>query len=52
MSMMTINLDNKGLKSVADEFDLFFIDIWGVLHDGIKLFEDAIQAIEELEKKK
>ncbi len=51
MSMMTINLDNKGLKSVVDEFDIFFIDIWGVLHDGINLFDDAVNVINKLEKK-
>ncbi len=48
--MMTINLDNKGLKNIAKEFDLFFIDIWGVIHNGISLFEDSINVLNELEK--
>ncbi len=48
--MMTINLDDKGLKSIAHKFDLFFIDIWGVVHNGISLFEDSIQTLDELNK--
>ena len=47
---MTINLDNKGLKSVVHDFDLFFIDIWGVLHNGVTLFENSIHTLNELEK--
>ena len=50
MSQMTINLDNKGLKSIAYNFDLFFIDIWGVLHNGVSLFENSIHTLNELEK--
>ena len=50
MFMMTINLDDKGLKSIAHKFDLFFIDIWGVVHNGIRLFEDSIQALDELKE--
>ena len=50
MFMMTINLDDKGLKSIAHKFDLFFIDIWGVVHNGIRLLEDSIQTLDELKK--
>ena len=46
---MTINLDNIGLKKVASEFDHFFIDIWGVLHDGIKLSDEAVNTLTKLE---
>ena len=48
--MMTINLDDKGLKSIVHKFDLFFIDIWGVVHNGIKLFDDSIKTLDELKK--
>ena len=50
MSLMALNLDNKGLKSIVNEFELFFIDIWGVLHNGINLFQNSIQVLNELEK--
>ena len=49
---MSINLDKKGLKSIADDFDLYFIDIWGVIHNGINLFKEAIEVLDQLEKLK
>ena len=45
---MSKNLDESGLKSIVSEYDLFFIDIWGVVHNGIKLYENAIKVLEEL----
>ena len=50
MSLMALNLDNKGLKSIINEFELFFIDIWGVLHNGVNLFQNSIQVLNELEE--
>ena len=47
---MTKNLNNSGLKSIVQNYDLFFIDIWGVVHNGISFFEEAIKALSELEK--
>jgi HAD superfamily hydrolase (TIGR01459 family) len=47
---MTKNLDIKGLRSIADNYDLFYIDLWGVIHNGIKLHEHAINALNELLK--
>ena len=47
---MALNLDIKGLKSIVNEFELFFIDIWGVLHNGINLFQNSIQVLNELEE--
>tara|TARA_B100000579_G_scaffold287702_1_gene238642 strand:+ start:306 stop:1124 length:819 start_codon:yes stop_codon:yes gene_type:complete len=48
---MVKNIDSSGLKSVASEYDLFFIDLWGVIHNGILLFESSINVLKELEKK-
>ena len=48
ISNMSKNLDESGLKSIFGEYDLFFIDIWGVVHNGIKLYENAIKVLEEL----
>jgi len=47
---MTKNLDQFGLKSIADSYDLFFIDIWGVLHNGVVLKEDSVNVLEQLKK--
>ncbi len=48
---MTKNLDFNGLQSIADNYDLFYIDLWGVIHNGIKLHEQAIIVLKELLKK-
>ena len=47
---MTTNLDTNGLKSIVRGFDLFFIDIWGVIHNGVNLFEDSVKVLENLDK--
>ena len=45
---MTKNLDKEGLSSIVDHYDLFYIDLWGVIHNGIKLHENAIHVLKEL----
>ena len=47
---MTRNLDIDGLRSIVKNYDLFFIDIWGVVHNGINIHKKAIDALEEIEK--
>ena len=49
---MTINLDNKGLKSIIDNYDLFFIDLWGVVHNGVKLHGKAIDVLAKISEAK
>ena len=48
---MTKNLDFSGLQSIADNYDLFYIDLWGVIHNGVTLHEKAIVVLQELLKK-
>ncbi len=48
---MAKNLDFDGLKSIADNYDLFYIDLWGVVHNGVKLNDKAIMVLDELLKK-
>jgi len=47
---MTKNIDLNGLQSIADNYDLFYIDLWGVIHNGINLNEQAIVVLKELLK--
>ena len=47
---MTKNLDKEGLKSIVDDYDLFFIDLWGVIHNGIELYKNSIEVLNELTK--
>ena len=49
---MTKNLDLNGLKSIAKNYDLFYIDLWGVVHNGINLHKEAIAVLYELLKNK
>tara|TARA_B100000579_G_scaffold3099_1_gene2425 strand:+ start:112 stop:606 length:495 start_codon:yes stop_codon:yes gene_type:complete len=48
---MTKNLDKEGLSSIADHYQLFYIDLWGVVHNGISLYEEAIKTLKEISKK-
>ena len=48
---MTKNLDNEGLSSIVDDYELFYIDLWGVVHNGIKLYDKAINTLNQLSKK-
>ena len=52
ISLMTVNLDKTGLKSIINDIDLLFIDIWGVLHNGIKLYKESINVLNKLEQSK
>ena len=45
---MTKNLNKVGLKSIVDNYDLFYIDLWGVIHNGIKLHDEAILTLKKL----
>ena len=49
---MTKNLDLNGLQSIADNYDLFYVDLWGVVHNGVNLHKKAIAVLNELLKKK
>jgi len=40
----------KGLNQVQSKYDAFFIDLWGVIHNGIKLYPGAIEVLENLNK--
>ena len=44
-------LDKEGLSSIADNYQLFYIDLWGVVHNGIKLHDEAIKVLQEINKK-
>ena len=45
---MTKNLDLEGLGSIAENYDLFYIDLWGVVHNGVELHEKAIITLKKL----
>ena len=40
----------EGLSQVHNNYDAFFIDLWGVLHNGVKLYPEAIKVLKNLNK--
>ena len=48
---MTKNLDKDGLSSIVDNYNLFYIDLWGVVHNGVNLYQSAIHTLKEISKK-
>ena len=41
-------LDN--LSEIYGNYDTFIIDLWGVMHDGISLNQNAIKAVDNLQQ--
>jgi HAD superfamily hydrolase (TIGR01459 family) len=46
---MTKNLDQEGLNSIAENYGLFYIDLWGVVHNGILLHKEAVNVLNQLQ---
>ena len=40
----------KGLSEVHSKYDAFFIDLWGAIHNGVELYPEAINVLENLNK--
>lgn len=40
----------KGLSQIQSKYDAFFIDLWGVVHNGIQLYPGAIEVLKNLNK--
>ena len=49
---MTKNLDKDGFSSIVDDYQLFYVDLWGVVHNGVSLHQEAIKVLNEISKKK
>ncbi|MEO0393263.1 MAG: TIGR01459 family HAD-type hydrolase [Pseudomonadota bacterium] len=37
-----------GLSAVADQYEGFILDLWGVLHDGVQAYEHAVETLQQL----
>jgi len=40
----------KGVSEIQSRYQCFFIDLWGVVHNGIELYPGAIEVLENLDK--
>ena len=49
---MTKNLDKEGLSSIVNSYQLFYVDLWGVVHNGVFLHNEAIRVLNEITKMK
>ena len=49
---MTKNLDKEGLSSIVDDYELFYVDLWGVVHNGVTLHQEALKTLNQITKKK
>ncbi len=47
--MSFLHLKN-GLREIVSNYDVFFIDLWGVIHNGITLYPTAIEVLNNLKK--
>ena len=45
-------LELKKLSEIYSNYKYFFIDLWGVVHNGISLFEGVIETLGHLKLKK
>jgi len=45
MTASSLPLHVEGLQPLADRYDLILCDVWGVLHNGVKAYESASDAL-------
>lgn len=41
----------EGLGALVHRYDAFIVDLWGVLHDGVQPYVDALLCLEELKRR-
>ena len=39
------------LEEIEDKYNIFFIDLWGVIHNGLELFGNVKTVLKRLKKK-
>ena len=40
----------KGISEISDKFDVYFIDLWGVIHNGVQCYPGALKVLEKLKE--
>lgn len=46
--MSDLPLCVQGMADLAERYDALILDLWGVLHDGVQAFPEAVAALEHL----
>lgn len=39
-----------GIAALADDYDVFILDLWGVLHDGVQAYPEAVACLRHLRR--
>ncbi|MFT6658149.1 TIGR01459 family HAD-type hydrolase [Maritalea sp.] len=47
---MTTSIQRRGLGAVRDKFNVVFCDVWGVLHNGERIYGGAVEALQNFRK--
>lgn len=40
----------EGIRQVAEDHDVFLLDMWGVMHDGTNTYEGVLETVQQLKK--
>ena len=40
----------KGISEISDKFDVYLIDLWGVIHNGVQCYPEALKVLEKLKE--
>jgi HAD superfamily hydrolase (TIGR01459 family) len=40
----------SGIRDIVDDYDVFLLDMWGVMHDGFNAYEGVIETVKKLRK--
>lgn len=39
-------------KDISEHYNVYLVDLWGVIHNGVKLFDNAIDVLKKLKNEK
>jgi len=42
----------RGLNKIYSSFDIFFVDLWGVIHNGVQCYSEALKTLKNIKKNK
>ena len=42
----------RGLNKIYLNFDIFLVDLWGVIHNGVQCYSEALKVLKNIKKNK
>jgi len=40
----------EGVRNLVDDYDVFLLDMWGVMHDGVRPYDGVLEAVRSLKE--